>query len=373
MEAATILPNDPRAVYLAHREEVDAAVLSTLLSGSYILGEKVREFEEAFARYCDVKHAICVANGTDALELALRACGIGPGSLVITAANTVSATVQAIIATGAKPYLVDVDPATFTIDCARLEAILRSSPPGKFRAILPVHLYGLPANMTALNELADSYQLKLVEDCAQAQGAAWKDRKVGGWSDASSFSFYPTKNLGCFGDGGAVLTNNDAIAQHARQMRQYGWQSRYISEGFGRNSRLDEIQAAVLQVRLRYLDAENAQRRQNATFYNQALRALPIRLPSAPADAFHVYHQYTICSDKRSKIEEALAWERIGYGILYPVPIHLQPAFAKLERDPKGLPITEQLSGQLLNLPIHPQLSAEQLGRVVACIKQALH
>lgn len=264
------LPADPGANYRAHRAEIDVAIHRVLDSGWFILGREVASFEQEFALYLDARFAVGVASGTDALHLALRACGIGPGDVVLTVSHTAVATVAAIELAGAVPLLVDIDPLTFNIDAERVEDTLKSidrgdgpSPRGRVRAIIPVHLYGQPADMAAIIRVAARYGLKVIEDCAQAHGASIDGRKVGSWGNAAAFSFYPTKNLGALGDGGAIVTNDSEIADRVRLLREYGWRDRYVSSEVGMNSRLDEIQAAVLRVKLLNLDQENDRRRDN--------------------------------------------------------------------------------------------------------------
>jgi dTDP-4-amino-4,6-dideoxygalactose transaminase len=271
-----LLPADPKANYLAHKEEIDQAIRRVLDSGWYILGQEVAAFEQEFAQYLGVSQAVGVGSGTDALEIALRACGVGVGDAVITVSHTVVATVAAIELVGAMPVLVDIDPITFTLDPNRLEDTIAQHQGSRIKAIIPVHLYGHPAAMPAIKEIARRHDLYVIEDCAQSHGAAIKGRKTGAWGDLAAFSFYPTKNLGALGDGGAVVTDNAELAQKLRLLREYGWQRRYISEMPGMNTRLDEIQAAVLRVKLQYLDKENAQRRELAEVYNSRLSATPL-------------------------------------------------------------------------------------------------
>ena len=262
---------DPRASYLEHKAEIDTAIQRVLDSGWYILGKEVDAFERAFAAYVGITHAIGVANGTDALELALRACGIGPGDLVFTVSHTAVATVAAIELVGATPVLVDIDPATYTLDPNCLEAALAHPPAGRPKAVIPVHLYGQPADMPAILELVRRYDLYIIEDCAQSHGAKLAGRMTGSWGDIAAFSFYPTKNLGALGDGGMVVTKDHDLAEKVQLLRQYGWKKRYVSEYPGGNSRLDELQAAILHSKLPYLDLENHRRREIASQYSELL------------------------------------------------------------------------------------------------------
>lgn len=359
-----VVPADPGAGYRAQRAEIDQAIRRVLEGGHYILGPEVAAFEEEFARYLGVRYGISVGNGTDALQVALRAAGIGPGDHVLTVSHTAVATVAAVELAGATPVLVDIDPATFTLDPNRLEATLkgydrRSRP----KAVIVVHLYGRPADMPAILEISRRYELLVIEDCAQAHGAAVAGRKVGTWGDLATFSFYPTKNLAALGDGGAVVTDNVQLAEQARLMREYGWKERNISHTAGLNSRLDELQAAILRVRLKYLDGDNVRRREIAGIYDHILaeedRIIP---PARAADIDHVYHLYVIRARGRDQLKEYLHSQGIGTMIHFPVPVHLQPAYQ--ERVPLGaggLPHTEQVCREILSLPMYPQLADEQV------------
>jgi dTDP-4-amino-4,6-dideoxygalactose transaminase len=310
-----------------------------------------------------------VANGTEALQLALMACGVGAGDVVITSPHTASATAAAILLVGAKPLLIDIDEDTFTIDCNRIEAALKQHREARVKAIIPVHLYGQPVDMPALMEIAQRNQLRVIEDCAQSHGAMIGGRKTGCWGDVAAFSFYPTKNLGALGDGGAVATSDPALAERLRLLRQYGWRTRYVSETTGMNSRLDELQAAILRVKLRHLDAENRARRDAAAFYQKGLAGLPLRLPVEGFGGTHVYHQYTIRTAKRGELQSWLTDRQIGSSILYPEPIHRQAWFqSESLLDPAGLKICEKVADEILSLPMHPQLASKDLKRVVDAI-----
>jgi dTDP-4-amino-4,6-dideoxygalactose transaminase len=362
---------DPRANYLSHQAEIDQALRTVLESGRYILGPQVEQFEREFAAYLGVGHAIGVGSGTDALHLALRALEIAPGDAVVTVSNTAVATIAAIELAGAQPVLIDVDPDTGLLDPNRLGDALKSlngsarNAIGRVKAVIPVHLFGNPVNMPAVMELARQYDLRVVEDCAQAHGAMYAGTKVGGFGHAAAFSFYPTKNLGGLGDGGAIVTNDPAVAQRCTLLRQYGWQERYISQLKGMNSRLDEIQAAVLRVKLRHLDPENARRRRIANTYTQQLAGTNLALPQAPAAAFHVYHQYVVRSSRRDALRRRLEVGGIATQILYPVPIHIQPAYlGQIPILGGELTVTENLAKQILSLPIHPQLDDSEVARV---------
>ncbi len=358
--------------YAGLKEEIDAAIGRVLARGRFILGEEVATFEEEFAAACGVACAVGVASGTDALHLALRACGIGPGDEVITVSHTAVATVAAIELAGARPVLVDVDPRRYTMDPARVEE--RITP--RTRAILPVHLYGCPADLAPLLEMARRYGLLLIEDCAQAHGARYRGRPVGSWGEIAAFSFYPTKNLGAFGDGGAVVTNDPALAERVRLLREYGWARRYISHLRGTNSRLDELQAAVLRVKLRYLESWNARRREIAALYRELLSEGVARwglvLPEEPPDARHVYHLYVVRHPRRDALQAFLSERGIGTLIHYPVPVHLQPAYADLGHGEGSLPVTETLAREVLSLPMYPELTDGEVRAVAGGILQFL-
>lgn len=367
-----MLPSQPLAGYLAHKEEIDAAIARVLVGGWYILGQEVATFEQDFAAYLGARAAVGVGSGTDALEIALRACSIGPGDSVITVSHTAVATVAAIELTGSIPVLADIDPRTFTMDPNRLEDTIkthsRGSRPttkGSLKAIVPVHLYGGPADMSAIVGIAKRHNLYVIEDCAQSHGATTQGRKTGTWGHLSAFSFYPTKNLGALGDGGAVVASDPELTGRVRPMREYGWRERHISDSPGMNSRLDEIQAAVLRVKLRYLDEENARRRQIACIYDTMLAATTLILPGTTCDGEHVYHQYVVRSSYRDGLREFLKENSIGTSVHYPTPVHLQPAYrGRLVIGPGGLQNTEQVCREILSLPMHPQMSDDEARRV---------
>lgn len=354
-----LLTADPKASFLAHADEIRAAIERVLTSGHYILGSEVEGFEKEFSAYQDSGYTIAVANGTEAIELALRAAGVKPGDLVATVANTVTATVSAIEQIGAKPVFVEIDSATMTMSPVALDAVLARTP--DIKAVVPVHLYGNPADMPALLAVANRHGAKIVEDCAQAHGAALAGRKVGTFGDLAAFSFYPTKNLGALGDGGAVYTRDGKLAAQVRLLRQYGWRERYISEIPGRNSRLDELQAAILRVKLCYLDAENSVRGSLAQRYLERLRGSALRLPGFVAGASHVFHQFTVRTPRRDALRAHLHERDISCGILYPVPVHRQPAFADALL---VLPETERACDQVLCLPCHPAVTMADVDRV---------
>jgi len=369
--APAILQTDPRAGYLAQQTAIDAAIARVLDSGVYILGREVEVFEAAFADFVGVAHAIGVANGTDAIEIALRACGIGSGDLVFSVSHTAVATIAAIERAGATPVLVDVEPGTYTMAPRELLRVLRSPPPGRPAAVLPVHIYGQPAELSALTEIARISGLRLIEDCAQSHGAFYRGRAAGSFGDIACFSFYPTKNLGALGDGGMVVTNDPVLAAALREVREYGWRERYVSARTGINSRLDPIQAAILGVKLRALEADNASRQAAADRYDSGLTGLPLALPARRPATTHVFHQYVIRLAERDGLREALQAAGIGSGIHYPVPVHQQPAYrGRLACGPSGLGVTERAAPQILSLPIYPQISDHAVDRVIAEIRR---
>jgi len=360
MSEKILLTADPKAGYTAHAEEIDAAIARVLASGHYILGPEVAAFEAEFAAYHGSGEAVSVANGTDALELALAALGIGAGDRVATAANTVSATVAAIEQRGAIPDFVEIEPDTMVMSASALESAFKEMK-GMIKAVVPVHLYGHPADMPVIMELARRYGAKVLEDCAQSHGAEVGGRKAGTWGDAAAYSFYPTKNLGALGDGGAVFTRDAGVAERVRLLRQYGWRQRYVSEIPGRNSRLDEVQAAVLRVKLKYLDAENAQRRCLAERYLENLAGVSLTLPVIAGGVTPVWHQFPVRSVRRDALLAHLVGGGIRAGVLYPTPLHRQPAYA--EPDVK-LPVTERSCAEVLCLPVHPGLELADVDRV---------
>ena len=359
-----ILCSNPHAQYLTHKKEIDKAIQRVLDRGWYILGEEVASFEKEFASYIDVNHGIGAGSGTEAIHLALSACGIGSGDEVITVSNTAVATVAAIELTGAVPVFVDIEPAYYTLDPARIEKVITE----KTKAILPVHLYGHPADMASIIKTAQEHGLRIIEDCAQAHGATYGGRRVGSFGDMACFSFYPTKNLGALGDGGIVLTNNEALAQRARLLREYGWSERYISSLTGWNTRLDEVQAAILRIKLRHLDDENAKRAHLAAAYTQALETLNIRVPVCREKATHVYHLYVIRSLRRDDLLQFLREKGIGAAIHYPVPIHLQPAYRGRIHGADSLPETERAARVIMSIPIYPELQENELKWIVNAI-----
>lgn len=364
MAEITLLTADPKAGFLAHAEEIRAAIERVLASGHYILGPEVDAFEREWAAYLGGGYAVGVANGTEAIELALRAVGVRLGDAVATVANTVSATAAAIEQIGARLVFVEIDPATMTMSAEALEEVLGKES-GRVKAVVPVHLYGHPADMPRIGEVAKKFGAKVVEDCAQAHGAMVGGRKVGTWGEAAAFSFYPTKNLGALGDGGAVFLRDAEVAERVRLLRQYGWRERYRSEVAGRNSRLDELQAAVLRVKLKYLEEENAKRRELAERYRERLgiackQAPTWRMPEVGAGVEHVWHQFVVRTERREELKAFLAERGVGCAVLYPVPLHRQAAYAQAV----SLPETERACAEVLSLPVHPGLTVADVDRV---------
>jgi dTDP-4-amino-4,6-dideoxygalactose transaminase len=366
MTLVPIPQTDPRAGYLERKEAIDAAIARVLASGQYILGSEVEAFEAEFAAWLGVGHAVGVGSGTDALELALRACGIGPGDLVFTVSHTAVATVAAIERAGAVPVLVDIEPGGFTMDPGALEAALQRSPQGRPAAILPVHLYGEAADLGPIINLARRHGMRVIEDCAQSHGAVYRGRATGSIGDIACFSFYPTKNLGALGDAGMTATDDTDLAVALREIREYGWRDRYVSARIGINTRLDPLQAGVLRARLPHLADDNARRQAIADRYDGGLAGLPLDPPRRRGECTHVFHQYVVRTPKRDRLREHLRAARIGTGIHYPVPVHLQPAYeGRLAEFPAGLPQTSRSMHEILSLPIYPQLGLDAADRVV--------
>ena len=359
-----ILCANPKAQYLSYKDEIDTAISRVLEKGWYILGEEVKAFEEEFAKYNDIRHGIGVGSGTEALHLALVTCDVGKGDEVITVSHTAVATVSAIELAGAKPVFVDIEPNFYTIDPAKLGAAITQ----KTKAIIPVHIYGQPADMDPIVEIAERYSLKVIEDCAQAHGAKYNGKRVGSIGDIGCFSFYPTKNLGALGDGGMVVTNNARLAEKAKLLREYGWTERYVSHFAGWNTRLDELQAAILRVKLKYLDEDNSKRVRIAELYNKELEVCDIILPKQRKDSAHVYHLYVIRSERRDTLLTFLKGKGIGALIHYPVPVHLQPAYRSLHGCDK-LPETEKITKEIISLPIYPELSESDIQTTIKTIR----
>lgn len=359
---------DLKTINAQMQQEIEQAALKVLASGWYILGEELLNFEQQFAQWCGVKHVIGVANGLDALTLTLKAWKelgiINEGDEVIVPANTYIASILAITENKLKPVLVEPDPITFNIDLNKIEAAITS----KTRVLLPVHLYGRLVDMPALLTLAKQYQLLVLEDAAQAHGAALEDKKAGAWGDAAGFSFYPGKNLGALGDAGAITTNNDELAHVVKALRNYGSHKKYHNQYQGVNSRLDEIQAAILSVKLKYLDEHTKQRQQIANYYLQHINNPPIILPNAGATAQHVWHLFVVRCAKRQQLQAHLTAQGVETQIHYPIAPHHQTAYANWEK--VSLPISETLHQQVLSLPLWPNMSPQQMQHVVSACQE---
>ena len=359
--AVMILCANPSAQFHSYQDEIEAAVLKVLRSNRYILGEEVEALENEFADYIGTHSAIGVANGTDALEIAIRALDIGPGDEVITVSHTAVATVAAIEAAGATPVLVDVDPVFYTLNPAQLQEALTP----KTKAVLAVHLYGQAADLDAIGQFCTQNKLFLIEDVSQAHGARWKGQRLGSFGDIACFSCYPTKNLGAIGDAGLIATNDAKLGNKVRMLREYGWQRRYISDAVGRNSRLDELQAAILSIKLRHLDADNGKRQQLAAQYSKLLVEQALQLPATRENAEQVFHLYVIRTDKRHELIEHLKANDIQVGIHYPMPVHLQPAYKNRIRTAENMSVTEKLAAEVLSLPMYPDLLSVDIARVI--------
>ena len=355
---------DLKAQYRTIAEEVSEGIGRVLENTDFILGRDVKLFEQEFADYCGVKFGVGVDNGTSALELALRAYDVGDGDEVITVANTFIATASAIAFTGARPVLVDIDPHTYNIDVGAIEQAIT----GRTKAIMPVHLYGQPADMDPIMELAKARGLIVIEDACQAHGALYKGRRAGSIGDAACFSFYPAKNLGGYGDGGMLVTNNEDIANKVRMLRNYGQKEKYHHLFIAYNRRLDTLQAAVLRVKLKWLDEWNQARRRNAQLYNELLANTDVVTPVEASYAEHVYHLYVVRIQDRDGLQEYLQSKGISTGIHYPIPIHLQEAYRYLGYQRGDFPITEENAEQMLSLPMYSELTEEQIQYVVEAI-----
>ncbi len=356
---------NPKASYLACKEEIDAAIARVMESGRYILGQEVSAFEQEFAAYIGVRFGIGVGSGTEALHVALLACGIKSGDEIITVSHTAVATVAAIQLCGARPILVDINPRTFVIDANQIEHAITS----RTKVIIPVHLYGNVVDMQVIRSIADVHGLTIVEDCAQSHGATCGGRKSGAWGNIAAFSFYPTKNLGAFGDAGMVVTDDPELSDRVRLLREYGWRQRHMSEIPGLNSRLDELQAAILRVKLKYLDQWNEARRKKARIYAEMLAPLGVLCPSEGSGVKHVYHLYVIRTRERDALQIFLKEKGIETLIHYPVPVHLQKAYENLGYRQGDLPLTEQCSLEILSLPLFPEMGESQIEEVAEGIR----
>lgn len=355
---------NPSAQFKTYQSEIEAAVLKVMRSNQYVLGEEVESLEQEFASYIGVSHAIGVANGTDALELSMRALDIKPGDEVITVSHTAVATVAAIESLGAIPVLVDVEQDFYTLDPMKLSEALSK----KTKAVIAVHIYGQSANLEEISNFCLQNKLFLIEDVSQAHGAKWNGSRLGSIGDIATFSCYPTKNLGAIGDAGLVATKDSELAKKVRMLREYGWENRYVSEFPGRNSRLDELQAAILRIKLRGLDRDNEKRRQIAKVYQDSLTGLDLHLPQIREGAEHVFHLYVLRCNFQKNIIEDLKKDGINLGIHYPLAVHQQNAYSNRVRT-SSMEITDQLSRQVVSLPIYPELPLSDVHQVSAAIK----
>ena len=357
---------DLKAQYQSIKPEIDSAVIGVLESTQFVLGSAVAAFEQTFAAYCRVDHAIGVNTGTSALHLALLAAGIGRGDEVITTPFTFVATVSAIDYIGARPMFVDIDPDSLTIDPTKIEAAITP----RTKAILPVHLYGRPADMGPILEIARRYNLVVIEDAAQAHGAEYKGRRVGSIGDMACFSFYPGKNLGAYGEGGAVTTNNPDYVRKLRMLRDWGAERRYYHDIKGFNYRLEGIQGAILNVKMKYIEGWTEARRAHAARYGELLSGSEYGLPTVPTEQRHVYHIYAIRHPQRDAIQSFLHDREIGTGIHYPIPVHLQRCFADLQHKVGDFPHAERAAAEVLSLPMYPEFQPQQQNQVVSALRE---
>jgi dTDP-4-amino-4,6-dideoxygalactose transaminase len=357
---------DLKAQYRLLRDEVQKMLDRVCQNASFVLGEEVERFEQAFANYNDVKHCVALNSGTSALHLALLTAGIGSGDEVITSANTFIATAETIVYTGATPVFVDIDPAAANIDPEQIEAAITP----RTRAIVPVHLYGRPANLDAIIDIAARHRLLVIEDACQAHGARYGGRRVGGFGHAAAFSFYPGKNLGAYGEAGALTTNDDEVARMARSLRSHGESTRYMHKYIGYNYRMDGFQAAVLNVKMKYLDQWTAKRQAYAELYRRALAKVDVRLPEDSADSDCVYHLFVVYLENRNQIRSELEKMGVQTAVHYPVPVHLQDAFSHLGLRRGSLVFTERACEQVLSMPLFPEMTEEQVAYAAHCLAE---
>jgi dTDP-4-amino-4,6-dideoxygalactose transaminase len=351
---------DLKSQYRSIQDEIRAAIEPVLADCNFILGQNVREFEREFAEFCGAEYALGVANGTEALMLALKACGVGDGDEVVIPANTFIATAEAVTSTGAQVVFADIDPDTYNIDVSDLERKLTP----RTKALIPVHLFGQTADMDPINDIAKKHGLRVIEDAAQAHGAEYKGRRAGNLGEVACFSFYPGKNLGAYGDSGAVVTNDPEIARRIGMLRNHGRAEKHDHEMEGLNSRMDEIQGAVLRVKLKHLTEWNETRRRKADLYNRLLGDADVVVPSTKNDVRHVYHLYVIRTKRRNELRSHLIENGISAGIHYPTPLHLTKAYRHLNYSEGDFPISESHAKQILSLPMCPEISDEDVGRV---------
>ena len=355
---------DLKVQYQSIKEEIDKAIQSVIENTAFIKGKYVQQFERDYAEAYGSKHVVSCGNGTDALYITLKAMDIGPGDEVITTAHSWISTSETITQAGANVVFVDIDKDYYTIDTNLIEEKVTK----KTKVIIPVHIYGQPVNMTEIMRIANKYNLKVIEDCAQAHGAEYNGKRVGSIGDVGCFSFYPTKNLGAIGDGGALVTNDDQLAGKIKLLREYGWKERYISSKEGWNSRLDELQAAILHVKLKHLDEDNFRRNKHAKIYFDLLKFLPLELPKTRSNSSHVFHLFVIKIEQRNKLRDYLQKNGVNTTIQYPVPVHKQKYFQKMCSE-KSLPVTEQVAKNILSLPMYPELEEKEINKVSNILK----
>jgi len=358
---------DLKTQYLSLKSEIDTAVLDVLANTQFILGPNVKQLEQEIGEYLSVAHSLSCASGTDALHLALRAAGIGPGDEVITTAFTFIATAEAIAYVGATPVFVDIDTETYNINPTQIEKAVSS----RTKAVIAVHLFGLPCDLQSISAICEKHELVLIEDCAQSFGASFKGTMTGGIGHIGCFSFFPSKNLGGYGDGGLITTNSDTYAKSMLSLRNHGSEVRYYHDEIGYNSRLDELQACIIRVKFRHINRFNSERRRVAHRYNLQLKDLPIQIPKESEGSSHVYHQYTLLTKNRDRVMKALADNQIASAIYYPVPLHRQKAFGATFSS-VSLPVTEKASEQCMSLPIYPEMSDAQVDEVAEVVRSAL-
>ena len=355
---------DLKGQYAELRDEIRDALDRVCQNASFILGEEVERFERAFADYCGVKHCVALNSGTSALHLALLAAGIGPGDEVITTSNTFIATAEAIHYTGAKPVLVDIDPATANISAEEIEKAITK----QTRAIIPVHLYGRPADLDKISKIAARHRLLIIEDACQAHGAKFNGKRVGGFGYAAAFSFYPGKNLGAYGEGGALTTNDEEVANLARSLRSHGESTRYFHKYIGYNYRMDGFQGAVLNIKMKHLDDWTAKRQARASLYRELLSGANVEIPQDSPEGECVYHLFVVFAENRNRVREELQKRGVQTAIHYPQPIHLQEAFADLGLRPGSLPHTERASERVLSMPLFPEMSEDHVRYAAASL-----
>jgi dTDP-4-amino-4,6-dideoxygalactose transaminase len=363
---ATVPYFDLKAQYGLLRDEILEALDRVCQNATFILGEEVEKFEQAFAKYCEVKHCVALNSGTSALHLALLAAGIGAGDEVITTSNTFIATAEAIAYTGATPVFVDIHPETANIDPERIQAAITQHT----RAIIPVHLYGRPANLDSILEIAERHSLLVIEDACQAHGARYAGKRVGGFGHAAAFSFYPGKNLGAYGEGGALTTNDDGVASMTRSLRSHGESTRYLHQYVGYNYRMDGFQAAVLNVKMKYLKQWTAKRQASAGLYRRLLQDANVRLLEDPPGAECVYHLFVAYTENRDRVRAELGKLGVQTAVHYPKPVHLQEAFSHLGQSPGSLPFTERACEHVLSMPLFPEMTEEQVSYAAHCLAE---